>query len=212
MLLLRAVLALISNGSFLHDNVIASRLTRAAMHFLAVVLAQRSHSTDSSEAGASQAHSRKGKKRARGYEGDELFKVGREVVCSSAEDGQVLLTAVDGMLAVFAYTFFFSDSLTPSVLESVLSRTPVNPPVHSIASRLLLAIYASLPQLPPPLLSPDLSLHSRLYAKLRRACVHLAIGSTSTMSKSLGLVLSVSDGNLAESVGLVKMRCGATDG
>ena len=90
--------------------------------------------------------------------------------------------------------------IVPSVLERLLSRTPVNPPVHSIATRLLLSIYASLPQLPPAILSPDLSLHSRLHAKLQRICVHLAIGTASTMSKSLGLVLSVSDGTLVEHV------------
>ena len=43
------------------------------------------------------------------------------------------------------------------------------------------------------LLSPDLSLHSRLSAKLRRVSVNVAIGTSSTMSKSLGLVLNVSD-------------------
>lgn len=43
------------------------------------------------------------------------------------------------------------------------------------------------------LLSPDLSLHSRLSAKLRRVSVNVAIGTSSTMSKSLGLVLNVLD-------------------
>ena len=79
------------------------------------------------------------------------------------------------------------------MLESLLLRTPVNPPVHSIASRLILSVHASLPQLPPMLLSPDLSLHSRLSAKLRRVSVNVAIGTSSTMSKSLGLVLNVLD-------------------
>ncbi|KAI0722827.1 rRNA processing/ribosome biogenesis-domain-containing protein [Earliella scabrosa] len=177
--LLRTVLSLLADGSHLHDNIVASRLARAAMPFLAVILSKRSHSGADDEQGAVQGRSKKGKKRARGYEGDELFKVGREVICLTTTEGEVLVASAD-------------------VLERLLSRTPVNPPVHSIATRLLLSIYASLPQLPPAILSPDLSLHSRLHAKLQRMCVHLAIGTASTMSKSLGLVLSVSDGTLVE--------------
>ncbi|KAI0720268.1 rRNA processing/ribosome biogenesis-domain-containing protein [Cerioporus squamosus] len=172
--LLHATSRLLNNDAQLHDNIVASRLARSVMPLLAVVLAKRSTSGGSDEQGATQGKGRKGKKRARGYEGDEVFKVGRELVCVTATDSEILLASVD-------------------VLESLLLRTPVNPPVHSIASRLFLSVYASLPQLPPALLSPDLSLHPRLYAKLQRACVNLAIGTTSTMSKSLGLMLSISN-------------------
>ncbi|KAI0774418.1 hypothetical protein C8Q74DRAFT_833951 [Fomes fomentarius] len=168
---------LLADGSQLHDNVIASRLARATMPLLAIILSKRSQSKEEEEEGSTQGRSKKGKKRGRGYEGDEVFKVGREVVCLTASDGDVLLASVD-------------------VLESLLYRTPVNPPVHSIATRLFLSIYASLPQMPPTLLSPDRTLHTRLSAKVQRVCVHLTIGTTSTLSKSLGLVLSVSDGQL----------------
>ncbi|RPD67014.1 hypothetical protein L226DRAFT_477086 [Lentinus tigrinus ALCF2SS1-7] len=185
LLLLRTVSTLLTNDAKLHDDIVASRLARSVMPFLSVVLSKRSTSSGDDEQGAGQGRSKKSKKRTRGYEGDEVFKVGREVVCTTANEGEVLLASVD-------------------VLESLLLRTPVNPPVHSIASRLCLSVYASLPQLPPVMLSPDLSLHSRLSAKLQRVCVNLAIGTTSTMSKSLGLLLSVSDhtagptGDLAE--------------
>ena len=101
MSLLRAVMTLVSDGSRLHDNVIASRLTRATMRYLAVILSQRSQGAGDSEAKTSQAQNRKGKKRARGYEGDEVFKLGREVVCSTVDDGQLLLTAVDGTFTEF---------------------------------------------------------------------------------------------------------------
>ena len=39
--------------------------------------------------------SRKGKKRARGYEGDEIFQT-REVICATKEDGDAVLCALDG--------------------------------------------------------------------------------------------------------------------
>ena len=81
----------------------------------------------------------------------------------------------------------------PLVLETLLVGSQVSPPVRSIASRLLLSVYASLSQLPSASISPDLSLHGRLHIKVRRACVRLAIGTTNTMSKSLGLILGISD-------------------
>ena len=42
------------------------------------------------------ASSKKGKKRARGYEGDEVFKVGRTVLCPSSEDREIILASLDG--------------------------------------------------------------------------------------------------------------------
>lgn len=39
---------------------------------------------------------RKGKKRGRGYEGDELFKGSREVIFSNKSDGEAVLAACDG--------------------------------------------------------------------------------------------------------------------
>ncbi|KAL1944305.1 hypothetical protein VTO73DRAFT_3490 [Trametes versicolor] len=178
---LRATLSLLESGCQLHDTTLSSRLTRATLPLLTVVLSKRSEVDGESGTQAAAAHggSKKGKKRARGYEGDEVFKVGREIVCPTSEQGEILLFAVD-------------------VLEVLLLRTQVNPPVRSLASRLLLSIYASLPLLPPAILSPDLSLHPRLYSKLQLACTHLAIGTTSTMGKALGLILRVSDGTLGD--------------
>ncbi|KAL7282519.1 hypothetical protein ACG7TL_003990 [Trametes sanguinea] len=176
--LLRTTLALLE-GSRLHDSTLSSRLVRAAMPFLTVLLSTRTQSAPGNEQEGVAGRSKKGKKRARGYEGDEVFKVGREIVCPTAEEGEVLLVAVD-------------------VLEHLLLRTQVNPPVHSLASRLLLSIYASLPQLPPAILSPDLSLHAKLYSKVQRTCTHLGMGTTSTMGKALGLILNASDGTLSE--------------
>ncbi|KAI9056538.1 hypothetical protein FKP32DRAFT_1599270 [Trametes sanguinea] len=175
---LRTTLALLES-SRLHDHTLSSRLVRAAMPLLLVLLSTRAQSGAGNEQDSGVGRSKKGKKRARGYEGDEVFKVGREIVCPTAEEGEILLVAVD-------------------VLENLLLRTQVNPPVHSLASRLLLSIYASLPQLPPAILSPDLSLHAKLYLKVQRTCTHLGIGTNSTMGKALGLILNVSDGTLSE--------------
>lgn len=67
------------------------------MPLLTVVLSKRSEAdAESGTQAAVHGGSKKGKKRARGYEGDEVFKVGREVVCPTSEQGEILLFAVDG--------------------------------------------------------------------------------------------------------------------
>ena len=92
---IRTTSSLLADGSSLHDNVIASRLVRATLPLLAAVLSKRSQAMAENDQASGQTRSKKGKKRARGYEGDELFKVGRDVVCSSSEEGDVLLASID---------------------------------------------------------------------------------------------------------------------
>jgi hypothetical protein len=65
-----------------------------------VVLATQSEvrRTDDLIGSSGAGKNKKGKKRARGYEGDEVFKVTREVICSTREDGEVLIAALNGIL------------------------------------------------------------------------------------------------------------------
>ncbi|EPQ59105.1 hypothetical protein GLOTRDRAFT_16272, partial [Gloeophyllum trabeum ATCC 11539] len=65
----------------------------------------------------------------------------------------------------------------------------LSPAVQSLSGRILLSMLLSLPQIPKGLLSPDLRMHERLLAKVQSLCVELGVGTTSTMSKSLGLVV-----------------------
>ena len=128
---LRAALSLLMNGSQLHDNVIASRLARATMPLLAVVLSKRSPSGDD-EPAATTSRSKKGKKRARGYEGDEVFKVGREIVCVTAEEGTALLVSLDREVAVLHVIF----QATDFGVVSTSARKPLEPSPGSRASTL----------------------------------------------------------------------------
>lgn len=69
-------------------------------------------------------------------------------------------------------------------------------------SRILLSIYLSLPLVQPSLISPDISLHGKLYLKIRNICIEVATGTSSTMSKSLGLVVGVMNPNYHYAVSL----------
>ena len=191
---LQTSLSLLKGGAQLHDIIVASRLVRAILPRLAVLLSTRSQADAEGEQGHAPGRSKKGKKRARGYEGDEVFKIGREIVCPTADECDALLAAVDRALFSSTATVRLVDNVyRPLVLKVLLVGSHITPPVRSIASRLLLSIHASLSHLPPAILSPDLSLHRKLHAKVQSVCMSLAIGTTSTMSKSLGLILSVSD-------------------
>jgi hypothetical protein len=78
-----------------------TRLAKAVLPSLTVVLATQPAEVQHSDepAGFSSAgKNKKSKKRPRGYEGDEVFKVTREIICPTREDGLVLLAALNGML------------------------------------------------------------------------------------------------------------------
>lgn len=50
--------------------------------------------------GSQDAGSKKGKKRARGFEGDEVFKSGPEVLCKSVEEESMVLAVLNGMCLI----------------------------------------------------------------------------------------------------------------
>ena len=79
----------------LHDSTTISRLARAVAPSVVVLLSTKSQAQQVAGTNAN-ARIRKGKKRARGYEGDEVFNVTAEVICADKTDGDVLLTSIDG--------------------------------------------------------------------------------------------------------------------
>jgi pre-rRNA-processing protein RIX1 len=71
----------------------------------------------------------------------------------------------------------------------VLRNSNLAPVVHSISSRVLLSMLHALPQMLPTSLSPDPTLHGRLLGEVQAISAELGSGTTSAMSKSLGLVI-----------------------
>ncbi|EPT03591.1 hypothetical protein FOMPIDRAFT_1046630 [Fomitopsis schrenkii] len=168
---LKATRALLTTCPHLHDPITASRLARAVAPSLAVLLSTKSQAQEGAGTTASKARNRKGKKRARGYEGDEVFNVTAKVICNSKVDGDVLLASID-------------------VVRLVLRNPHLPSAVRSLLSRILLAIYVSLPLMQASLVSADLSLHGTVHEKIRVVCVEQASGTSNVLSKSLGLVVS----------------------
>ncbi|KZT72556.1 hypothetical protein DAEQUDRAFT_704985 [Daedalea quercina L-15889] len=183
---MQATRALLAACPFLHDSTTASRLARAVVPSLAVLLSTKSQGQQDVGIAISKTKSRKGKKRARGYEGDEVFSITADVICTGKADGELLLASID-------------------VIRLVLRNSQLPPAVHSLLHRVLLAVYVSLPQVQPALVSSDLALHGIVYEKVRMACVEQASGTSNVLSKSLGLVISnmSCDGRDMNAVGIL---------
>ncbi|KAK0498557.1 rRNA processing/ribosome biogenesis-domain-containing protein [Armillaria luteobubalina] len=153
----------------LHSEVSCNRLTKAVLSSITAILPSQSdfdQSTDTAQTG----RSKKGKKRARAYEGDELLKVSRNILFPLSDDSKAVLVACD-------------------VLAILLRNPGLSPTTHSLSVRVLLSILFFLPQRPLLSLSSDPTLHSKLLQKIQALVTESGCGTTNTSSKSLGLVL-----------------------
>ncbi|KAJ7240352.1 rRNA processing/ribosome biogenesis-domain-containing protein [Mycena haematopus] len=155
----------------LHSTVIVSRLARAIVPLFSVVLAKQPDARESE--GDAQGRSKKSKKRAREFEGDEVFNISPDVVCPTVDEGKSLLSAF-------------------GVIRLVLQNPNLSPAMQSISCRAILSIQLVLPQMSPASLSADPKLHPLLLQRVQELSIELGAGSTCGMSKSLGLVVGAS--------------------
>lgn len=72
--------------------VLPNRVVKAVLPLLTVIL----NPTSAKKDGPEQGGSKNSRKRARNYEGDEVFKTTRDVLCPSFVEGKVLLNALEG--------------------------------------------------------------------------------------------------------------------
>ncbi|KAJ3813902.1 rRNA processing/ribosome biogenesis-domain-containing protein [Lentinula aff. lateritia] len=158
-----------------HSPPLSSRLTRIALSNLMVILPSQTDVQNSMAQTDGTIKGKKGRKRARNYEGDELFKASGDVICPTIDDVKSLLISCD-------------------VLRLLLQNANVTPALHLMASRVILAISLELPQMTPATLSPYPHACHALVQKIRDTAVQLGSSTTSAMSQSLNLVLSATSG------------------
>jgi len=157
---------------------------RAVLPSLSAILAIRSEIPRIGSV-SSDLRNKKGKKKSRAYEGDEVFKISREVICSTTEEGRVVLSALTGRYAFNSFTKYLTG---PIVTHLVMLNPNLSPSVFSIASRVLLSMLLALPQMSPTSVSSDRSLHDHVMRQVQAVCTSLSSGRNS-MSKSLNLVI-----------------------
>ncbi|KAI5119513.1 hypothetical protein M0805_002449 [Coniferiporia weirii] len=150
------------------DPLIAGRIVKAILPQLASLLSQKTPAEE--PIAPADIGGKKGKKRARGYEGDEVFRIGRAVLCESSSDGEMVLAALDAL---------------PYLLR--IPDLPVY--LQSISSRLLFSLLIALPKLPASSVSQDPVLKDEILVRVKRTCIELSGGSSGVLSKNLPLVV-----------------------
>ncbi|OAX43989.1 hypothetical protein K503DRAFT_730190 [Rhizopogon vinicolor AM-OR11-026] len=173
--LLKCIQVLLSNGFPPSTELSSTRLVKAIMRSLTPLLSTQ---PDAHSAEMDSGQSKKSRKRRRDYEGDEVFRLSKSVICSSLAEEEVILCALDA-------------------LQVTMRGTELHPAVRSLTCRVLLSLSLSLPAMPRSSLSQDVHLYSLVQAKLNGICLELARGTTSAMGRSLGLVLksTLTEGN-----------------
>ncbi|KAK2466090.1 hypothetical protein APHAL10511_001732 [Amanita phalloides] len=165
---LNALHALLMHCYALDSDVLPNRLAKSILPIITAIL---SH-TSSGPTEVNQI--RKGKKRGRNFEGEEILKSARNALCQSPKDEQALLVSLQ-------------------VLRCLWKNTNLSTQMQSVVARNLLAVFVTLPRLPPALLSVDASFHARFSRNIQAAALDVGIGSSNVSSKSLGLIVAFSE-------------------
>ncbi|TFY78724.1 hypothetical protein EWM64_g5294 [Hericium alpestre] len=167
---IRALTTLLKHTLPLHHPILPTRLTKALLQSLTALLPSQTAVQNAAADATSSGKGKRAKKRARGYEGDEVFNIAQNVMCPTAAEGAVVLAALDA-------------------LRLVLGNPLLAPAAHSVAARLLLSIHISLPLVTPAQMSPDSCLYTHVVRVVHTLCLELAAGTSSVLSKSLGMVI-----------------------
>ncbi|KAL4265026.1 Pre-rRNA-processing protein RIX1 [Pleurotus pulmonarius] len=159
---------LLVNSLPLSSPFLPNRLVKALLPTLTVMLEAKSQGDDTKNAITGNG-SKKSKKRARDMEGDQVLRTTTSITYPTKQDGETALVTLD-------------------VLKVLHANPELGDVMQSLSSRVLLSMFLALPQISPSALSPDISLHRRLYQKLETICVDLSVGTSSSMSRSVPMV------------------------
>ncbi|KAG8860532.1 hypothetical protein FRB96_003786 [Tulasnella sp. 330] len=174
--ILRTIPPLLHHTRPFHGPLSASRLTKAILPSLTRLLpdapTSSSNEVNGESAATGSSSKGKGKKRSRGYDGDEVFRASKPAAHLNVQQSEEVLTALDAVDALLVSGF-----LSPAIL--------------SLVHKTLLSLLLWLPQRTQESLSPDLGFHGRMLKKLSTMCVDLACDGTSGWaSRSIGTVIS----------------------
>ncbi|KDR83920.1 hypothetical protein GALMADRAFT_54559 [Galerina marginata CBS 339.88] len=166
---LKVLDSLLKNCHPADSSILPTRLAKAVLPSITKILV-----SSSSEGGAenepSSGKSRNGKKRARNYEGDEVFKTTRLVIYPTEEEGEACLISLD-------------------VIQSLFRNPNLASAAQSIIARVIIAILISLPRMAPSSLSSDPTFMQLISDKMENFSFIIGSGTTSVMSKTLPFVI-----------------------
>ncbi|KAF9646174.1 hypothetical protein BDM02DRAFT_3100296, partial [Thelephora ganbajun] len=169
---LRILVAACAHSRAMSNAILANRLVRAIIPYLTKPILPQLETRNVEVTDAGGSSKRKGKKRARGYEGDEVFKTNPGVLLAWPHEERVVMLSIEAL--------------------RLLSRdTGISPEVYSVSSRLLLSLFLHLSRLPPSLISKDLTFHNKLSSKLQNVCIELASTKSAALGRALPLLMNL---------------------
>jgi len=80
----------------MHHPILITRITKTLLSTLSLLLPSAQSVVQSETATPLAGGRKKGKKRARGYEGDEILKQTTNVMCATEAEGEMVLEALAG--------------------------------------------------------------------------------------------------------------------
>ena len=185
---MKALSALLQSCHPLDSSILSTRLARAVLPSITNIhTTQLSGSSTSNEPSTSK--SRNGKKRARNYESDEMFRTTRQVVCRTAEEGEALLLSIDGWLIWNSELTLWLISSPSTVVQSLFRNSHLSSAIQSVIARVIISSLISLPRMDSSSLSDDPTLIQRVNKKIQEFSVVIGTGTTSVMSKTLPFVI-----------------------
>ena len=202
---LRVLVAACANSRIMSDSLLANRLVRAVIPYLTKPLLPQLEAKAAEPTDAGGSSKRKGKKRARGYEGDEVFKTNPDILFGSPHEERVVMLSIEGQYYPFRLV------LRTSVEHFLALRllpydTGVSPEVYSVLSRLLLSLLLHLSRLPPSMVSKDVTFHNDLSSKLQSVCIELASTKSAALGRTLPLLMNLLDKKVISSTRLSVWR------
>ena len=93
---LRVLVAACAQSRAMSNAILANRLARAVIPYLTKPILPQSEAKNAETADVGGSSQRKGKKRARGYEGDEVFKTNPGVLFGSPHEERVAILSIEG--------------------------------------------------------------------------------------------------------------------
>ncbi|KAF8913747.1 rRNA processing/ribosome biogenesis-domain-containing protein [Gymnopilus junonius] len=167
--LLKALDSLLKNCYLLDSSVLPTRLAKAVLPSITQLLSLPfGNGTGKGKPSSSKDNS--GKKRARNYEGDEVFKLTRRAIFSTAEERHILLLSID-------------------VVQVLFKNPNLSSAMQSIIARIFIFILLFLPRMPASLLSEDPSFLQVITTKVQKFAFVIGSGTTSVMGKALPFVI-----------------------
>ena len=93
---LRILIAACAHCPVMSNSILVNRLVRAVIPYLTKSILSQSETKNAETADVDGSSKRKGKKRTRGYEGDEVLKNNPRVLLDSRDEERVVMLSIEG--------------------------------------------------------------------------------------------------------------------